>query len=382
MDKVRIGIVGVGGMGTGHANTIKDIEEAELTAVCDIDEAAVQEAAAKFEVPAFREHAALIGSGLADAVIIATPHYFHPPIAIDAFNAGLHVLSEKPIAVTVGAADEMIKMAKKSGKVFMVMYQTRSSPMYRAARKLVDDGRLGEIYRTCLIFPDFRSQAYYDSATWRATWKGEGGGMMLNQAPHPIDLFTWLGGMPSRVIARTATRRHQIEVEDEASALLEYANGATGFLHASVNEVPGGVLMEFAGEKGKLSISNGKPRFWSLSTPVQEFVVSTDQMWARPESKEEEVPVEEGEAHHGLIIRNFCGAILRGEVRMTPGEEGIHSLELINAILLSGAKKKPVDLPLDRGEYDAFIEKKKRASKGKKIGGPVKRITDPQHLKK
>lgn len=382
MDKVRIGIVGVGGMGTGHAITLQEIEEAQLTAVCDTDKATVEEASAKYGVRGFGDHMSLVQSGLADAVIIATPHYFHPPIAVDAFRAGLHVLSEKPIAVTVGAADEMIRAAKETGKVFVVMYQTRSSPMYQAARKLVEEGRLGEIYRTCLTFPDYRSQAYYDSATWRATWKGEGGGMMLNQAPHPIDVFTWLGGMPNRVTARTATRRHRIEVEDEASALLEYANGATGFLHASVNEVPGGVLMEFAGEKGKLSIHKETLRFWSLAEPIQAFTETTGEMWATLKATEEEVPIAEGKAHHGVIIRNFCRAILFGEARLTPGEEGIRSLELINAILLSGAKRKPVDLPLDRAEYEAFIEGKKRSSKGKKLAGPVKRVTDPTHMKK
>ena len=382
MDRVRIGVVGVGGMGSAHAKALNDIEEAELTCVCDIDEPTANAVAAEHSVPGFPDHLSLINSGLADAVIIATPHYFHPPIAIDAMQNGLHVLSEKPIGVTVGAADKMIQTAKESGKVFVVMYQSRTRPDYQAAHKLVEEGRLGELYRTCLIFPDFRSQAYYESATWRATWRGEGGGVMLNQAPHPIDLFTWLGGMPSRVTAKTVTRRHDIEVEDEASALLEYPNGATGFLHASVNEVPGSLLMEFAGEQGKLSFRDGQLRFWSVATPVQEFTDTTEEMWAKLETREEEVALEERETGHGAIIRNFCRAILYGEARITPGEEGIHSLELVNAILLSGAKNRPVHLPLDRAEYDAFIEEKKKASKEKKVKGPVKRITDPRHVKK
>ncbi len=379
MDKVKVGVIGVGGMGAGHANTMKSIEEVELTAVCDIEKEVAEQVAAEHHVRAFTDYKALIDSGLVDAVIVATPHYFHPPISIYAMERGLHVLSEKPVAVTVAAADQMNKTAQETGVTYAVMYQNRSLPLYRAVKRLIDEGRLGELYRTCFIDPHYRSQAYYDSATWRATWKGEGGGVLLNQAPHGIDIFTWLAGLPVRVMAETRTRRHKIEVEDEASAILEYANGAIGYYHTSVNECPAHSYMELCGEKGKIVIANGKLKFHTIEPPIQEFTEKNDQMWAAPAIHEEEVSVEEAESGHKAIIRNFARAILYDEPLLAPGMEGVISLEFINALILSGKKKKPVEIPVNRDKYEEFIEELKKSSKEKKIVGPTQRITDPRH---
>ena len=378
MDKVRFGVIGTGGMGCGHINTMKKMEETELTAVCDIDPQVCDRVAAENEVPGFAEAEALMDSGLVDAVIVATPHYFHPPISVAAMKKGLHVLSEKPVSVTVKAADAMNRAAEETGVKFVVMYQRRSTPLYVAMKKLVDEGRLGELYRTSYINPNFRTQAYYDSAGWRATWKGEGGGVLINQAPHGIDVFTSLAGLPCRVTAHTGTRRHRIEVEDEVSAMLEYENGAVGFYHTSVTEAPVSDTLELSGENGKLVVRGDELKFWSLETPVQEFSDSSDEMWATPEATEEEVALEERESGHGAIIRNMAHAILYDEPILSPGMEGIRTVEFINAILLSGAKGKPVDLPVDREEYEAFISEMKRTSKAKKVSGPVRRITDPQ----
>lgn len=378
MKRVRFGIIGVGSMGSGHARTMQKVEECQLTAVCDIDEEVAKAVGEEHGVKWFLDYRELIDSGLVDAVIVATPHYFHPPISIYAMRKGIAVLSEKPIAVTVKEADEMIKTAKETGVPFAVMYQNRSAGYAQAAKKLVDEGRLGEIYRTTLISTYFRSQAYYDSAGWRGTWKGEGGGVLINQAPHALDLFTWIGGLPSKVLAKTKTRRHRIEVEDEASAMLEYPNGATGYLHTSTNEAPGTNLMEFCGEKGKLVIYNNKLHFWELETPIQEFCEKTDQMWGSPKARPVEVPIPERETGHAAIMRNFARHILYGEPLLTPGEEGINSVELINAVILSGAKGKEVSIPVDREEYEAFIEEMKAKSKEKVIK-EVRRETDPQH---
>lgn len=379
MEQVRFGIVGTGGMGTGHAQALGTMEEGILTAVCDIDRDVCANASETYHVPGFATHEELIDSGLVDAVIIATPHYFHPPIAIYAMGRGKHVLSEKPVAVTVSAADEMNRAAAASGVKFAVMYQNRSVPVYQAARRLVEQGRLGQIYRTCLIEPNYRSQAYYDSAGWRATWSGEGGGVLINQAPHGIDLFTWIGGLPSRVTAKTVTRRHNIEVEDEGSALLEYENGAVGFYHTSVNEFPlQGSVMEFCGELGKISISDGKLRFWSLDSSVQSYTTDSQEMWGKPVATEEDVPLEERATGHIEIIRNLANSILHGEALLSPGVEGIRTVEFLNAIILSGKKRKPVEVPVDRAEYDDFIERMRRKSRAKKLSGPAKRITDPQ----
>ena len=378
MTSVRFGIVGVGGMGSGHARNMPFIEEAELTAVCDIAPDALQAAVDAFEVPGFDNHIDLLESGRVDAILIATPHYFHPPIAVDAMARGIHVISEKPMAVTVSGAEAMIEAAQRSGVIFAVMFQQRTLPIHQAAKRLIDEGRLGELYRTLLIDGHFRSQAYYNSAGWRATWKGEGGGVLLNQAPHGMDLFTWLGGMPSRVIAKVSTRQHQIEVEDEASALLEYPNGAIGYIHESVNEYPTGMRLELCGEYGKLLIANNKLHVWEVPHGVRATSDTTEAMWGHPEAEQVEVSLEEGPTGHGAIVANVARAILAGESLISPGPEAIYSLELADAMLLSGHTGQPVDLPVDREAYDAFIETKKATSMDKDVED--QRITDPNHV--
>jgi len=379
MSKVRMAVIGTGGMGSGHIRFIRGLDEAELTAVCDIDPAVCRRVAEENGVRGFTDYRELVDSGLAEAVTIATPHYDHPPIAVYAMQKGLHVLSEKPVAVTVKGAEAMNRAAAESGVRYAVMYQRRTTPLYRAARKLVDAGRLGELYRTCCIDTHFRSQAYYDSAGWRATWAGEGGGVTINQAPHGIDLFVSLGGLPARVDAHTATRRHRIEVEDEASALLEYANGAIGYYHTSTNEAPSSEYIELCGDKGKLVIANGQLSFWRLETPVQEYSDGTGAMWGRPEAVLEADHMEEleesRESGHAAVIRNLARAILHGEPLVTPGVEGLLSVEFINALILSGRQGRPVDLPLDREEYEAFIGEMQRTST-RKATGPDQRITD------
>jgi predicted dehydrogenase len=378
MDIVRFGIVGTGGMGNGHAHNMPAIPEVRLTAVCDTNPEALQAAMDDYEVSGFGTHAALLDSGLVDAILIATPHYFHPPIAIDAMRRGIHVISEKPMAVTVSAADEMIEVAEETGVVFGVMFQQRTLPISQAAKKLVEEGRLGPLYRTLLIDAHFRSQAYYNSASWRATWKGEGGGVLLNQAPHGMDIFTWLGGTPSRVTANVVTRQHDIEVEDEASAMLEYPNGAVGYLLETVNEVPTSSRIELCGEYGKLVIDGHGLRFWEVKEGVRAFSDSTGEMWGRPEAVEVEVPVEDRQTGHAAIVRNVARAILHGEELIAPGHEAIPGLELANAMLLSGHKGKPVDIPLDRAEYDAFIAEMQASSREKIVED--RRITDPDHV--
>ena len=253
MEKVRFGIIGVGGMGQAHAKNIQEIEETQLTAVSDTDKKTAEKVSKEYKVTGFTDYKELLTSGLIDAVIVATPHYFHPEIGIAAMEADVHVLTEKPIAVSVKAADSLLEAAKRTGKVFGVMYQSRSLPAIRVAREIIESGRLGEIRRTLMVNPDYRCQAYYDSSTWRATWAGEGGGVLINQAPHGIDLFMFLGGMPSRVTARIRTRLHNIEVEDEADALLEYSNGAWGYYLASTDEAPSEKRIEIAGDKENLS---------------------------------------------------------------------------------------------------------------------------------
>ena len=355
-DKVRLGIVGVGGMGSGHCSSCEKVEEVELAAVADIDGDRAKEIGEQYGVPYFTSHEDLLKENLVDAVLIATPHYFHPPIAVDAFQAGVHVLSEKPIGVRVGDAEQMAKAAKKAGKVFGVMFQRRTEPAIRKARELVESGELGEIRRTLLVSPEFRSQAYYNSGGWRATWAGEGGGPMMNQAPHIMDIFVLLGGMPSRVTGKTATLMHEIEVEDHAEAVLEYPNGACGYFYVSTCEPGPGQVIQIWGEKGKLQFIDGQLRFTRYATPVSEFSRTNDQMWGGPEQEEVEIELPECERGHHVILQNFCRAILHGEELLAPGEFGLKSLELTNAIMLSSHKGGPVDIPIDRDQFNEMME--------------------------
>lgn len=380
MEKVRMGVVGVGGMGGGHCKFCKEIKEIELTAVCDNDKVIADKVGAEHGVKAYTDYREMVDSGDIDAVIVATPHYFHPPISIYAMKKGLHVLSEKPIAVTVRDADAMIKTAKKTRRVFAVMFQYRSMPVYRTARKLIDDGKLGKIYRTLIIMSWYRTQAYYGSASWRATWRGEGGGVLMNQAPHLMDIFTWLGGVPSKVKGVVMTRRHKIEVEDESCALLEYPNGATGYIFASVNEVPNEERIEIAGEKGKIIIdSRGEKmlQFASLKNPIQDFTVKSDSMWGGPQAVWKDVKVPEKKSGHAVIIRNFARSILFGEKLLAPGKEAIGALELSNAMILSGKTGKEVKIPVSRKAYDDLLKQLCRKYSGKKKLKETKRITDP-----
>jgi predicted dehydrogenase len=257
------------------------------------------------------------------------------------------------------------------------MYQQRALPEIRLAREIIKSGRLGEIRRTCMVQPNYRNQAYYDSAGWRATWKGEGGGVLINQSPHGIDLFLLLGGLPSNVVAKVRTRLHRIEVEDEATALLEYPNGAWGYYYTTTNEAPPVAFMEISGDKGKLVYHDGSLKFYSLKESIPEFTFSAKEMWESPEVIEEKLELPECETGHKEIIKNFCRSILDGEMLIAPGEEGLWTVEFMNAVILSGRKNKAVDIPVDREEYEGLLDNLKKSSQEKTVK-ETKRVTDPR----
>lgn len=375
MAQVRFGIVGTGGMGSGHAKAMQSIEECKLVAVCDTVPEVAQAVGEQYGIPCCTDYHDLIDRDDVDAVVVATPHYFHPEIAIYAMEKGKPVMSEKPIAVTVSEADAMVAAAKRTGTPFAVMYQLRADPVWQAAWNLVKSGQLGEIYRTMLVYADFRSQAYYDSAGWRATWAGEGGGVLINQAPHALDRFTWLAGLPSKVTAYTATANHKIEVEDVAAAMLEYPNGATGFIYCSTTEVPGTDILEISGELGKLRVVGREIKFWRIPDGVKAYSDSSTEMWQRPPVEEVEVEIPERETGHAAILRNLARHILYGEELITPGVEGLNSVELINAMILSGKMGESVSVPVAREQYDALLADLVKTSVHKNTGSD-KRVTD------
>ncbi|MEK4516297.1 Gfo/Idh/MocA family oxidoreductase [Paenibacillus sp. FSL H8-0122] len=361
MDKVRYGIIGVGGMGRTHAQSLlSDIKGAELTAVCDISLERLEWAEEHLpdHVQRFLSPEELFKSGIIDAVMIATPHYDHPPLAIQALGYGLHVLIEKPAGVYTKAVQEMNDAAAKSDRKFGIMYNQRTNPLYQKLRELIQSGELGEIRRTNWIITNwYRSQSYYDSGGWRATWGGEGGGVLLNQDPHQLDLWQWTTGMmPKRVRAFCQFGKYRnIEVEDDVTAYVEYENGATGLFITTTGEAPGTNRFEITGDNGKIVVEDGTLTFFRLRTPEPKFNAEYTGGFGAPECWKCEIPVEagNGEQHKG-ILRNFTNAILQDEPLLAPGEEGIHGLTLSNAMYLSAWTDNWVDLPIDS---ELFYEK-------------------------
>lgn len=371
MKEIRFGIIGVGGMGTTHIGFIQNIPRVKITALCDLDKAKVDALAAKYSAKAYYDGVRMMKSGDIDAVLIATPHYFHTPLAIEGFKSGVHVLSEKPIAVHKADAQKMIDAHKKNKKVlFSAMFQQRTLGIYRKLKQLLDAGEFGEVKRINWIITNwFRTQRYYDSGGWRATWGGEGGGVLLNQCPHNLDLLQWLFGMPSKVRAFCALGKyHDIEVEDDVTAYCEYPSGATGVFITSTGDFPGTNRLEITCDRGRVVVEDGKISFNRTEESVSEFCKTSDKMFDGPQTWNVEVPYQEtGSAPaHQKIIENFVNAILDGSELLVHGEEGINSVELANAMIYSSMKDKTVTLPLDAGAYADLLKGLVKSSKFKK----------------
>jgi predicted dehydrogenase len=363
MDTVRIGVIGLGNMGALHADYLAAgaVEGAKLGAVCDIDPEKLKRVADKHGVPRFTSHLEMFNSGSIDAVIIVTPHYDHPPIALDAFARNVHVLSEKPVAVSVHAARKLNEAAAGYPQLkFGVMFNQRSRGIYQKLRDLVAQGELGEITRiTWLITDWFRSWTYYASGGWRATWAGEGGGVLINQCPHNLDLLQWIPNMmPSRITAVAGLGKlHPIEVEDEVSAILEYANGAIGHFVTTTGEAPGTNRLEIVGDRGKIVAEGGKLHFRRTRQSVREVRERSPLSFPTIEAWDCEIPFAPAvPEEHKLITQDFVNAIRRGTPLLSPGVEGVRGLEIGNAILMSGVTRKAVDLPVDGEVYDAFLK--------------------------
>lgn len=358
MKKVRIAVVGLGVIGRVHLRYLPDLEEVEITALCDVDAKAAEELAATHNCQSFSDHRELIKADICDAMIIATPHYSHTPIGIDALKAGLHVLVEKPISVHKADCQQLVKAHRGKGQVFAAMFNLRTDPCYQKVKQLIDRGELGEITRVNWIITNwFRSDAYYRSGSWRATWAGEGGGVLLNQCPHQLDMLQWLCGMPKRVRAFCRLGKwHDIEVEDDVTAYLEYPNGATGVFITTTGEAPGTNRLEIVGQQGKLTVENGKIRFIRNEVPADHFCQTTGEMFARPETWNVEIPVKGDGGLHQRITQNFVNSILHGEKIIAPAQEGANSVELANAMLYSSLTESTVELPLDADAYERKLK--------------------------
>jgi len=351
--EVRLGVIGVGSMGSWHANAVLEgrIPRCRLTAVCDI----LPEARDQFpSVKRFADPAELIKSESVNAVLLATPHYLHTTVGIAALESGLHVLTEKPMAVHKADAERMLAAHQGRATRFAVMFQLRTEPLWLKVRQLVRTGEIGRASRINWTVTDwFRTDAYYASAVWRASWKGEGGGILVNQCVHNLDLWQWILGMPARVRAVCCFgKRHSIEVEDEAYAIFEYADGAVGQFCASTCEAPGVNRWEIAGDRGLLLIENGKISLTRNEEPADSVIRRSRHAYETPEVWRASIPEGGKGGGHNAVIRNFTDAILDGTPLIAPATEGINQVELSNAILHSSVTGKPVDLPLDSGEFE------------------------------
>ncbi|MDP6051692.1 MAG: Gfo/Idh/MocA family oxidoreductase [Candidatus Latescibacteria bacterium] len=357
MDIVRIGVIGVGNMGGNHVGYLAngDIPGAKLTALCDTnaEQLARMKALSRENVATFEEADALMQSDQIDAVIVATPHYDHPPLAIKALERGLHVMIEKPAGVYTRQVREMNEAAEKSDRIFGLMFNQRTLGQHQKLKELVGSGELGELRRTNYIITSwFRAQSYYDSGGWRATWAGEGGGVLANQCPHNLDLWQWICGMPVRMRAFCAFGKyHTIEVEDDVTAYVEYENGATGVFITTTGEAPGTNRMEITGDNGKVVMEEGKITFWRNRTPAHIFNKEWKGGFGSPETWECEIPFKSGGEEHRGITQNWVQAILNGTPLLAPAVEGINGVQLSNAMLLSTWLDDWVDIPVDENLY-------------------------------
>lgn len=375
MDKVRIGIIGIGNMGSNHAKNLVNnaVPGGVLTAVCDTNPEKLKwaEEVLGKDVKRYDDYNAMFDAGVIDAVLIATPHYDHPVIAVKAFAKGLHVLTEKPAGVYAKQVREMNKAAEESGKVFGIMYNQRTNPLYQKLKDLIESGELGEIKRTNWIITSwYRSQSYYNSGGWRATWAGEGGGVLLNQCPHNLDLWQWTCGMPKRVRAfMSFGKYHDIEVEDDVTAYVEYANGATGVFITCTADTPGTNRLEIMGDRGKIVIEDGKLTFWRLRTPERQFNKEYTGGFGEPECWKCEVPTNGVETAHVGIMTNWVSAILKGTPLLAPGIEGINGLLISNAMHLSAWTDSWIDIPMDDELFYEKLQEKIKTSTFKKEAG-------------
>lgn len=378
MEKVRMGIIGIGNMGTAHVQNLMagKVPNAELTAICDIKTERLEWAKGNFgdKIKLFDNTDAFFESRAFEAVFIATPHYDHPGLAIKALNLGYHTLIEKPAGVYTKAVREMNEVASKSDRVFGIMYNQRTNPLYRKLKELIESGELGELKRSVWIITDwYRPQSYYDAGGWRATWSGEGGGVLLNQDPHQLDLWQWMCGMPKRVRAfMSFGKYHNIEVEDDVTAYVEYENGATGLFVTTTGEAPGTNRLEVVGDRGKIVIEDGRLTFWRLRVSERDFNMDYKGGFGSPECWKCEIPVWGENSQHAGILKDWTNAIINGTKLLAPGEEGIKGLTISNAMHLSAWTDSWVDIPFSE---DLFYEKLKERIDNSTVTKNVKDIT-------
>jgi len=357
MKNVRLGIVGLGNIGKFHTGYLLEnkISRCTLTAVSDAFAPSLEQFKSKPGLKTFASVEEMIRSGTIDAIVIATPHFLHTTIGIDALKNGLHIMVEKPISAHKADAERLIATAQEHPKqVFGGMFQMRVEPRYQKIRKLIQSGELGDLVRINWIITDwFRTEAYYASGGWRATWKGEGGGVLLNQCLHQLDMLQWLCGMPARVRGFCQLGRfHNIEVEDNITTYLEWKNQATGVFISSTGEAPGTNRLELCGTRGRLVLENNKLSFTRNESDMIQFSRTSKSGFAKPDVWNVDLPLENASNPHAILMQNFVDAILDGTPLIAPGADGMGSVELANVLLYSSLINQTVELPMDSAAWE------------------------------
>ena len=377
MEEVRIGIIGIGGMGANHARTITEgqVPRLRLTAVADTRQARLDWARENLpgDIALFTDGRSLIDSGTCDAVLIATTHYLHPEYVIYALRHGVHALSEKPAGVYTKQVREMNAVAAGSDRVFAIMFNQRTNCVYRKLHEMIASGELGPLKRVNWIITDwYRTQAYYDAAGWKATWDGEGGGVLLNQCPHQLDLLQWLCGLPVRVRAFCHEAKwHNIEVEDDVTADMEFDNGATGVFVTSTGDAPGTNRLELTFDRAKIVCEHGRLEMDRLKVSEREFCMTEPNGFATPETEHIIVETDGMNEQHAGVFKAFTNRILDGTPLVADGAEGINGLMLSNAMYLSSWLGREVDLPIDEDLFLAELNKRRQTSSIKADTGIV-----------
>lgn len=377
MKEVRYGIIGLGNQGSTYIKEFFNkgkVANAKITALCDINPdkiALAKEYTKGQKIEFFTDYKIMLESGLVDAVMVETPHYSHPEIAQECLNRGIHALVEKPAGVYAKQVKEMNATAGKSHALFGMMFNQRTNCVYRKMREMIADGEIGELQRVVWVITNwYRPQAYYDSSNWRATWCGEGGGVLINQCPHQLDLLQWVvGEMPETVHGFCGYGKwHDIEVEDEVTAYFRYKNGATGVFITTTGEAPGGNRLEISGTRGKLLCENDKIEFYRLSEDINEFSARNEVLFGSPEVEKIDVETDGENPQHLGIINNFTQSILGKEKLFVDGTDGLRGVELMNAIEYSGWHGGvETHVPVNEDEYIAELNKKCVGSRTKNV---------------
>ena len=365
MNSVRYGVIGIKGVGSKHVSMAQEHANIELTALVDLDEAAVKAKSQELGVRAFTDYREMLNAGIVDAVSIATPHHLHAIIGLECLKAGVHVFTEKPLANRVSDADTMIEAAEARDLKLCVGHQYRTYRTPQTMKHLIDTGAIGNIMRLLWTWIEFRPESYYARDIWRQTWRHAGGGVLMNQTSHDLDLVCWLIGEPVQVSAMIGNQFHQMEVEDVVVANVLFANGAFGSIQLTINQPKGYSIRQIAGDKGTIaipdvqSLTNDAADSILLSTyanPLTELVKGAGSIAGQPGASWQPIELRAGLGGHDRLMESFTDAILNGGEPQVNGVSARPAVELINAIVLSAIRKKTVDLPVDRGEYDELFE--------------------------